>query len=223
MAGPAASSNEECLVSAHPALMVRDGDWWDIEHLAGVCAAAAVNTAVGRWLDRDPLRRGLNLQHHFRRLVTTTLLYGTVRVIEEHGRVLGAALSYYCRRGEPAPKHPATGHDGASCPNAEPTMSDRLDLLYSAFLQSHPPEQHDCLMLTAVAPSRLGEGVTSALIKDHRQRSAGVASYTLAMDSLSSKLYRQHGFAQLEPATLLPDGPQVWPMVRFPSRPGSAG
>jgi hypothetical protein len=210
-------------VSSRRALKVRDGDWWDVEHLAGVCAAAAVDSVVGRWLDGDPLRRGLHLQRHFRHLVTSTLLYGTVRVVEESGRLLGAALSYYCRPGAPVPRRPESGHGGAACTCADPIMSDRLDLLFQAFTRSHPSDQHGCLALTAVAPSRMGEGVTSALIEDHLHRRVGMACYMLAMDSVSRDLYRRHGFANLGPAALLPAGPPVWPMIWIPPRPEAAG
>jgi hypothetical protein len=220
--GSAVGDGEDLEVSSHPAPILRDADWWDLEHLSGVCAAAAVNTAVGCWLDRDPLRRGLRLQRHFRHLITATLLAGTVRVVEEDGRVLGAALSCYCRPGTTAPRHWATGHDDPARTSADPEFDHRLDLLARAFARSHPQDQHDCLILTAVAPSRTGEGVTSALLDDHLHQRVGIASYTLAMDTPSAQLYRRHHFAHSGSPTWLPDGPPVWPMTYLPRRPAPA-
>jgi hypothetical protein len=217
--GPVAGDGEGLEVSSHPVL--RDADWWDIDHLAGMGAAATVNTAVGSWLVRDPLRRGLHLQQHFRHLITATLLAGTVRVVEEDGRVLGATLSRYCRPGAPAPGPWATGYDAASSSSADPEFDHRLDLLAQAFARSHPQEQHDCLILTAIAPSLAAEGVTSSLLDDHLLRRVGIASYTLAMDAPSAQLYRRHHFAHAGSPTWLPDGPPVWPMTYLP-RPETA-
>jgi hypothetical protein len=204
-----------------PDLIIRDADWWDIEHLAGMCAAAAFDTAIGRWLDPDPLRLGLHLQGRFRRLITAALLHGTIRLVEEHSRVLGAALSYHCRPGDPAPAEAASTVDAIQ-PGAGAAMSYRITQLFQAFDRAHPREDHDCLLLTAVTPSRTGEGVTSALLDDHVRCRVSDMTYTLAMDPGSRDLYERHGYVSVAPPMWLPDGPPVWPM-RQPPKPQATG
>jgi hypothetical protein len=198
-----------------PDWMIRDADWWDIEHLAGMCAAAAFDTAIGRWLDSDSLRLGLYLQGRFRRLITAALLHGSIRLVEEHSRVLGAALSYHCRPGDPAPAAAASTAEPIA-PGAGGATSYRIAQLFEAFARAHPGDDHDCLLLTAVTPSRTGEGVTSALLDDHVRGRVSDMTYTLVTDSRSRDLYERHGYISAVPPTWLPDGPPVWPMRQSP-------
>lgn len=197
-----------------PDLMIRDADWWDIEPLAGMCAAAAFDTAIGRWLDPEPLRLGLHLQGRFRQLITATLLHGMIRLVEEHSRVLGAALSYHCCPGDPPPAAASTVE--AIPPGANAAMSYRLAQLFQAFGRIHPREDHDCLLLTAITPSRTGEGVTSALLDDHVKCRVSDMTYTLVADPRGRELYERHGYVSVAPPMWLPDGPPVWPMRQPP-------
>lgn len=83
----------------------------------------------------------------------------------------------------------------------------------------HPTaEEHEYLLMIAVAPGRQGEGLGTELIRPVLERCdrEGVPAYLEASSERSRGLYERLGFAFTGDAVRLPDGPLMWPMWRKP-------
>jgi ribosomal protein S18 acetylase RimI-like enzyme len=93
----------------------------------------------------------------------------------------------------------------------------RFDALDELFAKHHPEEPHWHLAFLAVCPEHQHRGLGSALMhRTHRELDAqGVPSYLEATNDDNVRLYRRHGFTDMDPFDIrLPDGTPFYRMWR---------
>jgi GNAT superfamily N-acetyltransferase len=94
---------------------------------------------------------------------------------------------------------------------------DRFQALDEIFEKYHPAETHWHLAFLAVHPDHQGHGLGSALMKrthDELDR-AGVPAYLEATNENNVRLYRRHGYVDMDPFEMpLPDGTPFFRMWR---------
>jgi GNAT superfamily N-acetyltransferase len=88
-------------------------------------------------------------------------------------------------------------------------------------LDGHRPAQpHRHLAFLAVHPDRWGDGLGGALLRHTHARvdAEGLPAYLEATNADNRRLYRRHGYADLEPCAIdLPDGTPFYRMWRAPT------
>jgi GNAT superfamily N-acetyltransferase len=97
---------------------------------------------------------------------------------------------------------------------------DRFAALGELLDGHHPTERHWHLAFLAVHPDRWGGGLGSALMRHtHRRLDAeGLPAYLEATNADNRRVYRRHGYADLEPCAVhLPDGTPFYRMWRPPA------
>jgi ribosomal protein S18 acetylase RimI-like enzyme len=94
---------------------------------------------------------------------------------------------------------------------------ERIGICMAVFEEAHPEEPAWYLQFLGVDPSRQGQGLGSALLRDvlDRADAAGEAAYLEATSELNRALYERHGFEVVR-GLVLPDGPPVYAMWREP-------
>ncbi|MFI5760243.1 GNAT family N-acetyltransferase [Streptomyces sp. NPDC051563] len=97
--------------------------------------------------------------------------------------------------------------------------NERCELVGLLTGEVHPTaEEHEYLLMIAVAPGRQGEGLGTELIRPVLERCdrEGVPAYLEASSERSKALYERLGWQFTGEAVRLPDGPLMWPMWRKP-------
>lgn len=97
--------------------------------------------------------------------------------------------------------------------------NERCELVGRLTGEVHPmAEEHEYLLMIAVAPGRQGEGLGTELIRPVLERCdrEGVPAYLEASSERSKGLYERLGWQFTGEAVRLPDGPLMWPMWRKP-------
>lgn len=178
--------------------------------LADLIAEAFTDLSATAWLVPDPDARRGRLAGNFEILVEYALAWGEVYVTADRD----AVAVWFPRDGDPPP--PPVDYDVRVARSAGPWV-DRFRHLDDLFDANHPHEPHHHLAFLAVAPSRQGDGIGSALLDDYHARldAAGLPAYLEASSPRSRDLYLRHGYQVREPFRL-PDGTPFWPMWRPP-------
>ncbi|MFD3324141.1 GNAT family N-acetyltransferase [Streptomyces sp. NPDC058701] len=97
--------------------------------------------------------------------------------------------------------------------------NERCELVGRLTGAVHPTsEEHEYLLMIAVAPGRQGEGLGGELIRPVLERCdrEGVPAYLEASSERSMRLYERLGWELTGEPVRLPDGPLMWPMWRKP-------
>jgi GNAT superfamily N-acetyltransferase len=199
-----------------PNLLLRDARPDDRATTVDILAAAFAGGAVARWLQPDDGHRLADSIRHFSTRVDNALARGVVRIAEEHGRIVGAAL-WFPRSGDPAAANqPRTGL-------ADLPSLGRRRLLERLLDERHPTAPaHHHLAFIGVRPDRQNHGIGTCLLIGHHAflHVAGMPAYLEADDPRNRELYLRHGYCDVGPRVLLPTGIPIWPMWRSPEPAG---
>jgi GNAT superfamily N-acetyltransferase len=232
-------------------LTLRDARPEDRPAITGVLAAAFADSDVGRWLDPDPDTRLPHALAYFRTTVDQAMSGGTVRVADQRGEILAAALwvarpAASASAGDPAAcdaRLPVGGlpvgaglsdgpglsagaglSDDAGLSAGAGAVFERLRLLGQLLDERHPhgPAHHHLAYL-GVRPDRQRQGIGSYLLIGHHAylHVAGIPAYLEANDPRSRQLYLRHGYTDVGVPIMLPSGLPIWPMWRPPAPAGA--
>lgn len=182
----------------------------DVDDIAHLVAAAFNPLDVAVWLVADPEVRLRAMRGQFAMIVAHALDHGHVDMTSgERG------VAVWFDRTEPVPE-----------PSRYPERLERVcgphtprfETLDEAFERHHPEEPHHHLAFLAVRPGDQGRGLGSALLDRHHEAldEKGIAGYLEASSPANRELYGRHGYSDLGPRIILPDGPAMWPMWRPP-------
>ncbi|HEX8346486.1 MAG TPA: GNAT family N-acetyltransferase [Actinoplanes sp.] len=196
-------------------LITRDAGSADHATVTTLLAAAFTDGAVARWLDPDPDTRHTNALDYFATTVTHAVHSGIIRVAEENGELVAAALWF-----------PYQAHDGPPEPITVPASGDpqagvslRLKILEGVLDKRHPRHPHHYLAFLGVRPDRQNNGIGSHLLISYHAflHTVRIPAYLEATDARNRELYRRHGYLDLGDPIILPGGgPRVYPMWREP-------
>ncbi|WP_328788795.1 MULTISPECIES: GNAT family N-acetyltransferase [unclassified Streptomyces] len=197
------------------ALEIRQADQSDRDAVAGLLDEAFRTDPVSSWVFPDPEHRAA---------VHGKFLGVFVDVALEEGRidyaVDGSAAALWLRV-------PAGDPEGEAVEDEVPARmravadpdNERCELVGRLTGAVHPTaEEHEYLVMIAVAPGRQGQGLGSELIRPVLERCdrEGVPAYLEASSERSKGLYERLGWEFTGEAVRLPDGPLMWPMWREP-------
>jgi GNAT superfamily N-acetyltransferase len=191
--------------------IVRAGEA-DIEVLSQVIAEAFFPLAPCEWLIGDEAARRAIFPRYFRMYVEHAMADGLVHTTP--GR---DAAALWLPLGAQLPEPP----DGYGERLAEITgrWVERFTV-FDAELDAHhlTGRAHHHLAILAVRPDRQWHGIGTALLHAHHAvlDEQGIVAYLEASDELTRVIYLGHGYADHETPIQLPDGPQMYPMVRRP-------
>ncbi|MEV8531072.1 GNAT family N-acetyltransferase [Streptomyces sp. NPDC051211] len=193
-------------------LEIRQAGPSDRDAVARLLDEAFQNDPVSSWVFPDPAHR---------RAVHGKFLGVFVDVALEQGRIdyaadgSCAALWLRIPAGEP--------EGGDEIPAKMRAVADpdneRCELVGRLTGEVHPTaEEHEYLLMIAVAPDRQGEGLGTELMRPVLERCDrdGVPAYLEASSGRSRGLYERLGWEFTGTAVQLPDGPLMWPMWRKP-------
>jgi len=207
-------------MSSAATLILRDAQPPDRSAIVQVLADAFSDSDVGCWLDPDPTTRSGHALAYFGATVDQAMSIGTVRVADERGEILAAALW----RPHPTPETPQAGPTTDSTAATAASTSERLRLLGRLLDERHPygPAHHHLTYL-GVRPDRQRQGIGSYLLIGHHAylHVAGIPAYLEANDPRNRELYLRHGYTDVGAPILLPTGIPIWPMWRPPAPAGA--
>jgi GNAT superfamily N-acetyltransferase len=199
------------------ALVIRDALARDAYVVTQVLSAAFAETPLGRWLDSDPTTRQLSCLGFVGGLVVETINSGIVRVVEDDGQVIGAALwSLHSRAARASATEPAAPDvdDLATSPvqRRQALLTRAADLRFPPHLPYHR------LVYVGVRPERQGQGIGSYLLIGHHAllHVTDTPSFLLADGIRSRRLFERHGYTSIGAPELLPDAAPIWAMWRAP-------
>ncbi len=184
-------------------LELRGGRPHESEAVTAVLAAAFTGGDVDQWLGATDTTR----KAHFRTVVAAAFADGIVRVADEDGALLGAALWFP----RPAPR-----------PDPGP-LTGRLAVLHRLLAERHPAAPaHHHLAYLGVRPECQGQGIGSYLLIGHHAylQVSRTPVYLEANDPRNRALYLRHGYSDMGAPILLPGGIPIWPMWRPPTPAG---
>ncbi|MFJ7592126.1 GNAT family N-acetyltransferase [Streptomyces sp. NPDC097617] len=184
--------------------------------------------AVARLLDEsfrtDPVSSWVFPDEEHRAAVHGKFLGVFVDVALEEGRIDyaadGSAAALWLRI-------PAGDPEGEAVEDEVPARmravadpdNERCELVGRLTGAVHPTaEEHEYLLMIAVAPDRQGQGLGGELIRPVLERCdrEGVPAYLEASSERSKGLYERLGWECTGEAVRLPGGPLMWPMWRKP-------
>lgn len=182
------------------------------EQLAEVIAAAFHPLEPCAWLVPHPLQRRETLPGYFRILVDHAFTGGLVHTTEQLDAV--ALWLPVGTDGPTAPQNYETRLKQAAGPHLE--RFEQLDAQFEAHHLTGVAHHH--LAILAVHPDRQGHGLGRALLTAHHRLldSEGITAYLEASDATNRAWYTRHGYTDHGTAIELPDGPEMFPMVRTP-------
>jgi ribosomal protein S18 acetylase RimI-like enzyme len=214
-------------------LVLRGAQPHERSAIVEMLAAAFADSDVGRWLGGSAADRAA----HFGTAVDGAFAGGIVRVADEQGTIVGAALWFPYPGVAPSPLAPAVLTPSAfsspppsspppsSPPFVEPAVgAERLALLERLLAERHPTSAaHHHLAYLGVRPDRQGQGIGSYLLIGHHAylHVADLPAYLEANDPRNRQLYLRHGYSDIGPPIVLPTGIPIWPMWRPPTPAGS--
>jgi GNAT superfamily N-acetyltransferase len=197
-------------------LITRDAGLADHATVTTLLAAAFTDGAVARWLDPDPDTRDANALDYFATTVNHALHSGIVRVAEENGELVGAAL-WFPYRAPDSPPEPITV---PASDDPQAGVSLRLKILEGVLDKRHPRHPHHYLAFLGVRPDRQNNGIGSHLLISYHAflHTVRIPAYLEATDPRNRELYRRHGYFDLgdNPIVLPGGGPRIYPMWREP-------
>ncbi|MFD3873669.1 GNAT family N-acetyltransferase [Streptomyces sp. NPDC058623] len=193
-------------------LEIRQADHSERDAVARLLDEAFRDDPVSSWVFPDPRHRAA---------VHGKFLGVFVDVALEEGRIDrtadGAAAALWLRvpAGEPEGEDEVPARMRAV---ADPD-NERCELVGRLTGEVHPTaEEHEYLLMIAVAPDRQGEGLGTELIRPVLERCDrdGVPAYLEASSERSMRLYERLGWEFTGRTVRLPGGPPMWPMWRKP-------
>jgi GNAT superfamily N-acetyltransferase len=195
---PSLAAQEDATVNSPTSTaIVRDAIPRDTCAACQTLTAAFVNSPLGRWLDPDGQSGPGVLARCVTAAVAQAFSSGIIRVVEDAGRVVAAAVWSLKADRTLAAVPRRIGHDPAAA-----EVEGRWRLLAEVGLTRRPlrhPPHH--LVLFGVHPDRQGEGLSSyLLIGDHALlHVTGLAAYVLP-DESSQRLLRRHRYSVIGPS-----------------------
>jgi GNAT superfamily N-acetyltransferase len=195
--------------------MIRSAEEQEISAVGELIAVAFNHLDANAYLVPPLSDRVVVMARFFTLLTGHAFHHGRVDVVPgADGRPVGTAVWFDLTREIPDPP----GYEDRLAALAGPYRPN-FDALDQMFAKHHPHDPHWHLAFLAVHPSRQGDGLGSALMRrthDELDR-AGVAAYLEATNDDNIRLYRRHGYADMDPfEMLLPDGTPFYRMWRNP-------
>ncbi|AKL67818.1 GNAT family N-acetyltransferase [Streptomyces goshikiensis] len=196
-------------------LEIRQADQSDRDAVARLLDVAFRDDPVSGWVFPDPEHRAA---------VHGKFLGVFVDVALEEGRidcaVDGSAAALWLRvpAGDPDAEAAEDEVPARMRAAADPD-NERCELVGRLTGAVHPTaEEHEYLLMIAVAPGRQGEGLGTELMRPVLERCdrEGLPAYLEASSERSKVLYERLGWEVTGEPVRLPDGPLMWPMWRKP-------
>lgn len=177
--------------------MIRIADEGDIDHVADLVAISFDHIDVIHFLVPDPDRR-LPVTRDWYRLYVEHAVGGAGQVVMTED---GAAAAVWFDRTNGGSEPEGYEKRLADLAGADLDRFHHLDRQMEA---NHPTDPHWHLLFLAVHPDRWSRGLGSALM-DHthaRLDAEGIPAYLEATNAENRKLYRRHGYADMNPSTI---------------------
>lgn len=185
----------------------------DADLLSQVIASAFSSLTVSEWLIPDPDKRAAIFPGYFRIYVEQALAAGLVLTTPPRD-----AVALWVPIGREGPSElPEKYHERLAAVTGQHLA--QFEALDVAFQQHHPTGlAHEHLAILAVRPDRQRLGIGTILLS---ARHAILdldwkPAYLEASDLDKRRFYQAHGYLDLGEPIQLPDGPLMYPMVRFP-------
>ncbi|MGW0396020.1 GNAT family N-acetyltransferase [Streptomyces sp. NPDC003042] len=193
-------------------LEIRQADQSDRDAVARLLDEAFRDDPVTCWVFPDPEHRAAVNGRFLGVFVDVALAEGRIDYAVD-----GSAAALWLRipAGEPEGEDETPARMRAV---ADPD-NERCELVGRLTGEVHPTaEEHEYLLMIAVAPDRQGEGLGTALMRPVLERCDrdGVPAYLEASSERSKGLYERLGWEFTGQAVRLPGGPLMWPMWRKP-------
>jgi ribosomal protein S18 acetylase RimI-like enzyme len=169
----------------------------DIDTVAGIIAVSFDHLDVIRFLVPDPGRRR-TVSRDWYRLYVEHAVGGAGQVVMTEDA--SAAAVWFDRTGEI--KEPEDyGNRLADLAGNDLPQFVRLDLQMDAY---HPNDPHWHLLFLAVRPDRWNQGLGSKLMNYTHSRldAEAIPAYLEATSDQNRRLYRRHGYTDMNPPTL---------------------
>ncbi|WP_327304606.1 GNAT family N-acetyltransferase [Streptomyces sp. NBC_01298] len=196
-------------------LEIRQAGPSDRDAVARLLDEAFRGDPVSSWVFPDPEHRAAVHGRFLGVFVDVALAEGRIDYASD-----GSAAALWLRI--PA-ADPEAGHVEDEVPAKMRAVADpdneRCELVGRLTGEVHPmAEEHEYLLMIAVAPGRQGEGLGTELIRPVLERCdrEGVPAYLEASSERSKGLYERLGWQFTGQAVRLPEGPLMWPMWRKP-------
>ncbi|HEX4813997.1 MAG TPA: GNAT family N-acetyltransferase [Nonomuraea sp.] len=177
----------------------------DAAAVAELIATAFAQLKVAAYLVPERRERHKIMTANVQIFVEHAVEHGEVHLVED-----GTAAAVWFPRTAPLPE--PRDYDRRLV-QATGSWVDRFRALDALFEAHHPAEPHHHLAFLAVHPDHQNQGLGSALLRHHHDRTGGAAAYLEASSAGSRDLYARHGYRAREPFAL-PDGTLFWPMWR---------
>ncbi len=188
--------------------------------LAHVIADAFFGLAVSQWLVPGEDARRAIFPRYFGMYVDHALADGVVLTTPARD-----AVALWMPAGPDGPTElPEHYHDQLTALTGEHLA--RFEALDEAFGQHHPTGiQYEHLAILAVRPGRQRLGIGTAIMKFRHfiLDRKGTPAYLEASDTVKRDIYLAFGYVDLGEPIQLPDGPQMYPMIRFPGGAQASG
>jgi GNAT superfamily N-acetyltransferase len=197
-------------------LVLRGGQRHEAAAVSEVLAGAFAGGDVDQWLGATAETR----LAHFRTVVDAAFDDGNVRVADEDGTLVGAAL-WFPRPAVPRPRAEPEPTPRADRPDGP---AERFALLERLLAERHPvAPAHHHLAYLGVRPDRQRQGIGSYLLIGHHAylHVSRTPAYLEANDPRNRALYLRHGYTDVGAPIVLPSGIPIWPMWRPPTPAGS--
>jgi len=217
LTGPRSREGTPAVSQCAATLAIRDAHVGDAFAVTQVLSEALAESSLGRWLDPDPQARRASLLGHVGGLVVETIASGIVRVVEDSGKIVGAALwASHSRVNQPAAV--AQAASSADDPAALPLQRRGRLLKQLAENGCRRRVSHHRLVYLGVRPDRQGQGIGSYLLIGHHAllHVTETPACLLADGGRNRELFERHGYAGIGPPQILPGGLRVQAMWRPP-------
>ncbi|MFZ3500288.1 GNAT family N-acetyltransferase [Streptomyces sp. 5.8] len=196
-------------------LEIRQAGRSDRDAVARLLDEAFRSDPVSSWVFPDPEHRAAVHGKFLGVFVDVALAEGRIDYAVD-----GSAAALWLRipAGDPDAEHVEDEVPAKMRAVADPD-NERCELVGRLTGAVHPmAEEHEYLLMIAVAPGRQGEGLGTELIRPVLERCdrEGVPAYLEASSERSKGLYERLGWEFTGEAVRLPDGPLMWPMWRKP-------
>ncbi|TDU76043.1 GNAT family N-acetyltransferase [Streptomyces sp. KS 21] len=197
------------------ALEIRQADQSDRDAVARLLDEAFRTDPVSSWVFPDPEHRAAVHGRFLGVFVDVALAEGRIDYAVD-----GSAAALWLRipAGEPEGEAAEDDVPARMRAVADPG-NERCELVGRLTGAVHPTaEEHEYLLMIAVAPGRQGEGLGTELMRPVLERCdrEGVPAYLEASSERSKGLYERLGWVFTGEAVQLPQGPLMWPMWRKP-------
>jgi GNAT superfamily N-acetyltransferase len=197
-------SSSDQIVAAQPS---------DIDVLSQVIALSFHGLAPSVWLIPDPGVRSEVFPGYFRLYVEDAMERGHVYTTKDR-----TAVALWLPNGEAAEPAPADYDTRLAAATGPWVPRFRI---FDALLEKHHPTgmRHDHLAILGVHPDHQRRGLGTELLAVHHRRldesDPPSLAYLEASDAGTRSLYLKHGYTDHGDPIQLPDGPQMFPMLRL--------